>query len=92
MEEMNFEMGAALYNYSMKYELNPIVYTKLQYIKSKRINVELELEKCLNALKDKKIQIDVNPFILKTLNELSDKYDKKQALHQALYFMSYNMT
>ncbi|MFM5882458.1 tetratricopeptide repeat protein [Methanobrevibacter gottschalkii] len=86
MEEMNFEMAAALYNYSMKYELNPIVYSKLQYIKSKGTNIELELEECLNTLKDKKIQIDVNPFILKTLEELSDKYDEKQALHQALYF------
>lgn len=94
MEEMNFEVAAALYNYSVKYELNPIVYTKLQHIKSKGINSELSLEECLELIESKKIQIDVNPFIIKRLDNLSNKYDKKQDLNKALYFyeLQYDLT
>ena len=57
MEEMNFEVAAALYNYSVKYELNPIVYTKLQHIKSKGINSELSLEECLELIESKKMTL-----------------------------------
>ena len=94
MEEMNLEVAAALYNYSMKYELNPLAYTKLQHIKSKGINSELSLEECLSLIESKKIQIDVNPFIIKRLDNLSNKYDKKQDLNKALYFyeLQYDLT
>ena len=94
MEEMNFEIAAALYNYSMKYELNPLAYTKLQHIQSKGIKAELSLEECINLIESKKIQIGPNPFILERLNALSDRYDKKQDLNRALYFyeLQYDLT
>ncbi len=95
IEEEDFETAASLYNYSMKFELSPLAYKELQYIKTKSgINIELDLNDCLTSLKNKNIQVDTNPFILKSLNELSSKYDEEQALSQALYFyeLQYDLT
>lgn len=78
----------------MKYELSPLAYKELQYLKTKGEIVELELSECLEALNEKNIQIDTNPFILKTLHLLADKFDKDQALPQALYYyeLEYDLT
>ncbi len=94
IEAGEYKVSASLYNFSMKYELSPLAYKELQYLKTKGEIVELELSECLEALNEKNIQIDTNPFILKTLHLLADKFDKDQALPQALYYyeLEYDLT
>ncbi|AMD17637.1 hypothetical protein TL18_06155 [Methanobrevibacter sp. YE315] len=86
IEENELETAAGLFNYSMKYELSPLAYKELQYIKSKGQNIDLTRDECVSLLKNKNIQVDANPFVIKTLNELANKYDSEHAFNQALYF------
>ena len=86
IEEDELDVAAGLFSYSMKYELSPLAYKELQYIKSKGQNIDLSREECIVLLKSKNIQIDANPFILETLSELANRYDSEHAFNQALYF------
>lgn len=86
IEENELKTAAGLFNYSMKYELSPLAYKELQYIKSKGQNIDLTREECISILTSKNIQIDANPFIIETLTKLADQYDSEHLFHQALYF------
>lgn len=86
IEENNLETAAALFSYSMKYELSPLAYKELKYIESKGQNIDLSREECVELMEKKNIQVDANPFIIETLTQLAEKYDREHAYSQALYF------
>lgn len=86
IEENDLKTAAGLFNYSMKYELSPLAYNELQYIKSKGGDIDLTREECESILKSKNIQVDANPFIIATLEKLANHYDSEHLFHQALYF------
>ena len=94
IEENQFETAFALFRYSMEYEMNPTAYSEITYIQNKNKNIDLTLEECTEIIKDKNIQLGVNPFILETLDELTEEYEKNKLYSQALYFLNlkYNLT
>lgn len=88
IEENQMETAFALFRYSMNFELSPMAYTEINYIKSKNPEVDLTLEESIGILKNKNIQIGVNPFILTTLDELIEEYEKNKLFNQELYFLN----
>ena len=71
IEENQMEIALALFIYSMEYELSPQAYSEINYIQSKNSELKLNLDECINIIKNKNIQLGVNPFVLDTLYELS---------------------
>ena len=94
VEENQFDVAAALYKYSMKFEMSVMAYSELQYIQSKGQDTNLSIEECVSILESKNIQIGANPFVLKTLEELSEEYEENKLYNQSLYFYNllYNIT
>lgn len=92
VEENLLETAFALFRYSMEYEMSPIAYSEITYIQNKNIN--LSLEESIEIIKNKNIQLGANPFILDTLEELSNEYEENKLYSQALYFLrlQYNLT
>ncbi|WP_405267904.1 tetratricopeptide repeat protein [Methanobrevibacter sp.] len=86
IEENQFDVATALLKYSMEYEMSIKAYTELQYIESKGHDINMTLNEAISILEDKNIQIGVNPFVLKTLEELSKEYEENKLYNQALYF------
>ena len=86
IEENQFDVATALFKYSMEYEMSIMAYTELQYIESKGHNINMALDEAVSILEDKNIQIGVNPFVLKTLEELSKEYEENKLYNQSLYF------
>ena len=86
IEENQFDVATALLKYSMEYEMSIRAYSELQYIESKGHDINMTLNKAISILEDKNIQIGVNPFVLKTLEELSKEYEENKLYNQALYF------
>lgn len=94
VEENQLETAFALFRYSMEYELNPMAYSEIRYIQNKDKSIDLTLDESIDILKDKNIQLGVNPFIIETLNDLIDEYEENKLYNQALYFLElkYNLT
>ena len=94
IEENQFETAFALFRYSMEYEMNPMAYSEITYIQNKNKNIDFTLEECVEIIKEKNIQLGVNPFILETLDELAEEYEKNKLYSQTLYFLNlkYNLT
>lgn len=86
IEENQLKTAAALFKYSMEFELSITAYNELQYIESKGQKIDLKLEESINILNEKNIQIGVNPFILDTLKEFAKEYEKNKLYNQSLYF------
>lgn len=94
IEENQMGTAFALFNYSMEFELNPMAYSEINYIKTKNPQIELTLEESIEILKEKNIQMGVNPFILETLDGLISEYEENKLYNQTLYFLKlkYNIT
>ena len=94
MEENQMEIALALFKYSMEYELSPQAYSEINYIQSKNSELKLNLDECINIIKNKNIQLGVNPFVLDTLYELADEYEKNRLYSQSLdyYEIIYDLT
>lgn len=94
IEENQFETAYALFRYSMEYEMNPMAYSEIAYIQNKNKNIDYSLDECIEILKNKNIQLGVNPFILKTLDNLIKEYEENKLYSQELYFLNikYNLT
>lgn len=86
IEENQMEIALALFIYSMEYELSPQAYSEINYIQSKNSELKLKLDECINIIKNKNIQLGVNPFVLDTLYELADEYEKNRLYSQSLYY------
>lgn len=86
IEENKFDVAVALLRYSLTFEMSVIGYSELHYIESKGHDIEISLEEAINIIKDKNIQLGVNPFILETLNELAREYENNKLYNQAVYF------
>ena len=70
----------------MNYEMSPLAYAEINYIKSKNPDLGLTSEECEEIIKDKNIQLGVNPFILETLEKLGSEYEKNLLYNQASYY------
>lgn len=94
IEENQLETAFALFLYSMEYELNPMAYAEIRYIKSKDKSIDLTLEESVEMIEKKNIQLGVNPFILETLDEFIGEYEQNRLYGQTLYFLEikYNLT
>lgn len=86
IEENQMEIALALFIYSMEYELSPQAYSEINYIQSKNSELKLKLDECINIIKNKNIQLGVNPFVLDTLYELADEYEKNRLYSQSIYY------
>ena len=94
IEENQFETAFALFRYSMEYELNPMAYSEINYIQNKDKSIDLSLDESMEIIKNKNIQLGVNPFILETLDEFINEYEENKLYGQTLYFLElkYNLT
>ncbi|WP_298523472.1 lipopolysaccharide assembly protein LapB [uncultured Methanobrevibacter sp.] len=94
IEENNFEVAVALLKYSMTFEMSIMAHSELHYIESKGQSTDMNLEEAIAIIKDKNIQLGVNPFILETLNEFANEYENNKLYTQALYFyeLLFNLT
>ena len=94
IEENQLETAFALFRYSMEYELNPMAYSEINYIQNKDKNIDLSLDESIEIIKNKNIQLGVNPFILETLDKLIAEYEENKLYSQTLYFLElkYNLT
>ena len=94
IEENQFETAFALFRYSMEYELNPMAYSEINYIQNKDKSIDLSLDESMEIIKNKNIQLGVNPFILETLDEFINEYEENKLYIQTLYFLElkYNLT
>jgi tetratricopeptide (TPR) repeat protein len=94
VEENKFNIAIALLKYSMSFEMNVMAYSELHYIETKGQNIDMTLEEAIEIIKDKNIQLGVNPFILETLNELAIEYENNKLFNQAIYFyeLIFNLT
>lgn len=94
IEENQLETAFALFRYSMEYELNPMAYSEINYIQNKDKNIDLSLDESIEIIKNKNIQLGVNPFILETLDEFITEYEENKLYSQTLYFLElkYNLT
>lgn len=94
VEENQLETAFALFRYSMEYEMNPMGYSEMKYIQKKDKTIDLTLDESINIIKNKNIQLGVNPFILETLDELIDEYGENKLYSQEIYFLNlkYNLT
>jgi tetratricopeptide (TPR) repeat protein len=94
IEENQFETAFALFRYSMEYELNPMAYSEINYIQNKDKSIDLSLDESMEIIKNKNIQLGVNPFILETLDEFIREYEENKLYGQTLYFLElkYNLT
>ncbi|MBR2556842.1 MAG: hypothetical protein IKE95_00505 [Methanobrevibacter sp.] len=86
IEEDQLDVAEALFKYSLTWELSPMAYSELQYIKTKNGDILLTDDECIEIIKKKNIPVEPNPFILKTLDELARDYEDKYYLNQSLYF------
>ncbi|WP_407413425.1 tetratricopeptide repeat protein [Methanobrevibacter sp.] len=91
--ENQMKTALALFTYSMEFDLSPMTYSEINYIKSKN-NIELTLEESIDIIKNKNIQIGPNPFIIETLENLANEYEENMLLNQSIYFykLRYNLT
>ena len=87
IEENQLETAFALFTYSMEFELSPMAYSEISYIKSKDSEIDLSLSESMELIENKNMQLGVNPFILKTLDELIDEYESNKLHNQTLYFL-----
>lgn len=94
IEEDKFDVAVALLKYSMTFEMSVMAYSELHYIESKGQSIDIDLDEAIDIIKDKNIQLGVNPFISETLNEFAVEYEKNQLFNQALYFyeLIFNLT
>lgn len=86
VEEDKLDIAVALLIYSMKFEMSPMAYSELHYIESKGQNTDMALDEAIEIIKDKNIQLGVNPFIMETLNEFAEEYENNKLYYQAIYF------
>ena len=86
IEENQMEIALALFIYSMEYELSPQTYSEIHYIQTKNSEMKLNLDECIDIIKNKNIQIGANPFVLDTLHELAEEYEKNHLYNQANYY------
>ena len=94
VEEDQLEIALALFIFSMEYELSPMAYSEMNYIKTKNRELDLDLEKSIEIIKNKNIQLGPNPFILETLYNLSREYEENRIYNPAIYYYEilYNLT
>ena len=92
IQENQMKTALALFTYSIEFDLSPLAYREINYIKSKN-DIELTLEESIEIIKNKNIQIGVNPFILETLENLAKEYEENMLLNQSIYFyeLLYNL-
>lgn len=94
VEENQLKTAFALFRYSMEHEMNPMAYSEMRYIQNKDNSIDLTLDESIEIIRNKNIQLGVNPFILETLDELIEEYDENKLYSQELYFLNlkYNLT
>ena len=92
IQENQMKTALALFTYSMEFDLSPLAYSEITYIKSKN-DIELTLEESIEIIKNKNIQIGANPLILDTLESLAQEYEENMLLNQSVYFyeLLYNL-
>ena len=86
IEEEDFKTATALFKYSLQYDMSPMAYSELEYIKTKGVEFELSDMECEFIIQSKNIQVGPNPFIIKTINQLIGKYENENAFAQTIYF------
>ncbi|MBQ6349506.1 MAG: hypothetical protein IJI42_01090, partial [Methanobrevibacter sp.] len=86
IEENKLDIAAALFKYSMNFELSIMAYNELHYIESKGQSINLSKEEVDELIESTNIQIGVNPFIITTLYELAEEYEQNKLYNQSLYF------
>ena len=86
IEEEQFKIATALFKYSLQYDMSPMAYSEMEYIKTKGMEFELTDLECEQIIRDKNIQLGPNPFITDTINQLISKYEQENAYAQAIYF------
>ena len=86
IEENQMETALALFKYSMNYEMSPLAYVEINYIQSKNPDLKLTSRECEEIIKNKNIQLGVNPFVLETLEKLGSEYEKNLLYNQAGYY------
>ena len=86
IEENEMETALALFEYSMNYEMSPLAYAEINYIKSKNPNLKLTSEEWEEIIKNKNIQLGFNPIIQETLDKLSREYENNLLYNQAIYY------
>lgn len=94
LEEYDLEVASIFYNHSLKFDNNVNALKELQYINNRGIDIDIDDERMENAIRSKNVQLDVNPFILDTLDTLSFYFESKGFYNQALYFyrIMYDLT
>ena len=94
IEENKFDIAVALFTYSMTFEMSIMAYSELHYIESKGHDIDMSLEQAAEIIRNSNIQLGANPFILQTLNELAEEYEKNKLFSQSLYFyeLLFNIT
>ncbi len=94
IEENQVKTALALFIYSMEFEMSPLAYSEIHYIQSKNKELALTLQDSVDIIKSKNIQIGANPFILETLETLSEEYEQIRLYNQSLYYHNilYNLT
>lgn len=93
VEENQLETALALLNYSMEFELSPMAYSEINYIKSKNGDLALTPEESIAIIEKKNIQLGANTFILKTLDKLIGEFEQNNLHYQCVYFLrlKYNL-
>ena len=71
-----------------------MAYSEINYIQNKDKSIDLSLDESMEIIKNKNIQLGVNPFILETLDEFINEYEENKLYGQTLYFLElkYNLT
>ena len=94
LEEYNLELASAFYNYSLKFDNNRNAINELQYIKSRGTDMGFDDDEMEAIIKSKNVQLGVNPFILDSLETLTNYFESKGFYNHALYFyrIMYDLT
>lgn len=85
IQENQMKTALALFTYSMEFDLSPLAYSEINYIKSKN-DLDLTLDESIEIIKNKNIQLGANPFILETLKSLAKEYEENTLFNQSIYF------
>ncbi len=86
IEENQMKTALALFIYSMEYEASPLAYREIKDMQSKN-NLELSITECIEIIRNKNIQLGINPFVLDCLDEFIKEYEENKLYHQLLYFL-----
>ena len=94
IENENFELSTALFNYSLSIELNPMAFSELEYMKSLGQEYDVDEDRMIELLKENNIQIGPNPLIFNILAQLIMEAEMNQNYNALIYFYNilYDLT